>query len=117
MADVLDYEDLPGGDLVATGLADIAADRPETVEALLVWIAEKRLRALGIPIPGQRPVGPDAELRLYRALAARNVGQAPYPPYNALLRRLVSFCRAVSCLQPPRSSDAPGRGFSTTRRR
>ena len=56
----VDLAHLPGGDLVAKGLEDLASTR-ETVEALLVSIAATRLRSGGLSVPG---VIPDAEHRL-----------------------------------------------------
>ena len=43
----MDFEHLPGGDLVAKGLQDLAASTV-TVEALLVSIAAPRLRGMGV---------------------------------------------------------------------
>jgi hypothetical protein len=56
---------LPGGDLIATGLADLAHG-DETVEAMLVAIGGPRLRRLGFPVPDTVA---DPEERLYRLLA------------------------------------------------
>jgi hypothetical protein len=83
---------LPGSDLVAAGLGDLAAGR-ETPAALLVLVGAPRLRRLGIPVPEQRGTEP-AEHRLYALLAARD-GDAAHSSYNALVRRLVSFERAA----------------------
>ena len=83
---------LPGSDLVAQGLADLAADVP-SAEALLVSIGAPRLRQLGITVI--RPL-PDAEHRLY-ALLATSDSDTAHSRYNALLRRLVSFERALAC--------------------
>ena len=83
---------LPGADLIAKGLDDLAAGR-ETPEALLVSIGAARLRTLGIDPPTTID---DPELRLYRLLAAQH-GTAAHGRYNALVRRLVSFERAAAC--------------------
>lgn len=88
-----EFDALPGGDLVAAGLADLAAGRADTAEALLVLVAAPRLRLLGIPVPD---VGPgDPELALYAVLAAEH-GDAAHGRYNALRRRVVSFARAYA---------------------
>jgi hypothetical protein len=63
------------------------------LEALLVEIAAPRLRSLGLGVPASRAEG-DAEIRLYHRLGARG-GTDPYSEYNALLRRLTSFVRAL----------------------
>jgi hypothetical protein len=83
---------LPGADLVQRGLADLAAGA-ETREALLVSIAAAKLRALGLQVPDALD---DPELRLYRLLA-RDDEDSAHGRYNALVRRLVSFERALAC--------------------
>jgi hypothetical protein len=82
--------DLPGGDLVNEGLADLAAGR-ETESALLVALAAPRLTALGIQVPpggGARP-----SHRLYELISSQSDGA--HSRYNALLARMVSFVRAA----------------------
>ena len=83
---------LPGAELIEAGLTDLRTGT-ETDESLLVSMAAPRLRALGFDVP---PPLADAELRLYRRLAARH-GAADHARYNALVRRLVSFQRAAAC--------------------
>ncbi len=83
---------LPGGDLVETGLAHLAAGQ-ESVESLLVSIGAPRLSRAGIAISGAFP---DPELRLYAKLQDVDANRA-HSRYNALIRRLVSFERALSC--------------------
>lgn len=76
---------------MAAGLADLAR-REETLPALLVSIGAPRLRLLGLAVP--EPF--DApETRLYRLLASENA-DAAHGRYNALVRTLVSFERALS---------------------
>jgi hypothetical protein len=84
--------DLPGGDLVAAGLDDLRRGR-ETVPALLVSIGAPRLRRLGVDLPDTIA---SPEHRLY-ALLERQEPRAAHSRYNSLLRRLVSFERAVEC--------------------
>lgn len=86
------YAGLPGADVVAEGLRDLSAGR-ETVASLLVEVGAPRLRQLGIVVPGDttRP-----EHRLY-ALLARESPDNAHARYNALVRRLVSFERALAC--------------------
>jgi hypothetical protein len=88
----MDLDALPGGDLIAAGLDDLAADR-ESIPALLVMIGAPRLSALGLAVP---PTAPGAEHRLYQRLAADDALSA-HSRYNALIRRLVSFERAAAC--------------------
>ncbi len=89
----MEFEHLPGGDLVAKGLEDIDRSR-ETVEALLVSIAAPRLRALGVTV--KRPLT-DPEHRLYERLA-REEPDSAHSRYNALLRRLTGFESALECV-------------------
>jgi hypothetical protein len=82
--------DLPGGDLIADGLADQERG-DETIAALLVAIGAPRLRRVGIRAP--RNVL-DPEHRLY-ALLARTDPDSAHARFNALVRRLVSFERTA----------------------
>ena len=83
---------LPGADLIETGLADLMAGSV-TIESLLVSIAAPGLRDVGLAV--DQPIA-DAELRLYALLSARD-GAAAHSQYNALLRRVTSFRRAAQC--------------------
>jgi hypothetical protein len=89
----MNWEHLPGADLVAEGLRDLGEQR-ETVPALLVSIGMPRLRRLGIAVPAS--TFDDAEHRLYARLAEDDEMTA-HSRYNALIRRLVSFERAAEC--------------------
>lgn len=84
--------ELPGADLVVAGLEDLRAGRV-TAEALLVSIGAPRLQRAGIDVPGGLV---DPEHRLYELLASREPNGA-HGRYNALIRRLVSFERALEC--------------------
>jgi hypothetical protein len=86
-------ENLPGGDLVRRGVADLDAGR-ETPEALLVSVGAPRLRSIGIEVPSQI-ASPEHKLYLH---LAREKGNAAHSAYNALIRRLVSFERAAACV-------------------
>ena len=86
----MSWDDLPGADLVTEGLADLRSGRT-TVPALLVSIGAPRLQRAGIDVPA--PLD-DAEHRLYTLLEDGS-GAAAHGRYNALVRRLVSFERAV----------------------
>lgn len=81
---------LPGAELIREGLDDLHAGRPST-SALLVSVASQRLRAAGVDVPAV-PAGADA--LLYRELEREDAREAP-ARYNALRRRLVSFCEAL----------------------
>jgi hypothetical protein len=85
--------DLPGGDLVATGLDDLARG-DETVPALLVAVGGPRLRRLGYAVPEVA----DPERRLY-TLLARDDEDSAHGRYNALVRQLVSFERVAESLR------------------
>ncbi|HXH06757.1 MAG TPA: hypothetical protein VNI83_09210 [Vicinamibacterales bacterium] len=82
---------LPGGDLIEAGLRDLARGI-ESVPALLVSIGAPRLRRAGIAVT--RAI-PEPERRLYDLLHAADP-DAAHSRYNALIRRLVSFERALA---------------------
>ena len=86
-----DFSGLPGAEVVAVGLGDLAAGR-ESVPALLVAIAGARLRRLGVSVAPS--VWKEAELQLYHALCREDPATA-YTRYNSLLRRIDSFARAL----------------------
>ncbi len=86
-------ERLPGADLVAEGLRDLAAG-VETVPALLVLVGAPRLRRLGLDVPDTDDFPED---RLYAQLATLH-GNEAHSKYNALIRRLVSFERTAECV-------------------
>ncbi len=88
----MDWNSLPGGDLIQQGLLDLAVSA-ETVASLLVSIGAPRLRSLGLEV-GEVPYS-DPEHRLYLLLAEEDSNSA-HSRYNALIRRLVSFERCVS---------------------
>jgi hypothetical protein len=87
------FSHLPGGDIVESGLRDLAASR-DSAAADLVLIGAPRLSRLGFDVSLDRAVG--AEHRLYLRLAAEDPRTA-HSRYNALIRRLVSFERAAEC--------------------
>jgi hypothetical protein len=82
---------LPGGEIVDTGLADLA-NGTVTPESLAVSLAAPRLRREGVPLPS-RSVQTDAENRLYDLLSARAGGLA-HARYAAYLAQIVSFADA-----------------------
>ena len=83
---------LPGDDLVEQGLADLALAQV-TDFSLLVRIAAPRLRRLGIQVPEPGFSGP-FEHKLYDRLNHR-LGTAAHSYYNSLIRRIVSYARAL----------------------
>ncbi|HYV49866.1 MAG TPA: hypothetical protein VFA20_33655 [Myxococcaceae bacterium] len=89
-----DLENLPGYELVSKGVDDLTRG-VSSREALLVSIAASRLRENGIPVP--RSVPSEAELQLYRLLRSERPQDA-YSFYNSLLRRLISFEKALERL-------------------
>ena len=90
--------DLPGADVVAAGIEDLR--RGEfTVEALLVAVGAPRLRSAGLEIPDAPGCPECPELALYSAIGEREAGNT-HSRYNALIRRLVRFERAMEALHP-----------------
>lgn len=84
---------LPGGDLISAGLADLR-DGLRTQEGLLVVIGAERLRHAGMAVPQLPPGEGFPEHDLY-ALLAEDDPDSAHGRYNALVRRLVSFERAL----------------------
>lgn len=82
----------PGEEAIEAGIDDLRRG-VESIPALLVSIGAPRLRRLGIDLPETIP-GP--EIRLYERLRQTDPDSA-HSRYNALIRRLVSFERAVEC--------------------
>lgn len=84
---------LPGCDLVRDGLADVRAGR-DTIAAKLVMIGSPRLRDCGIAVHVSAKDALLADRNLYDQLALTH-GKAAHSKYNALIRQLVSFERAL----------------------
>ena len=83
---------LPGQELIEQGLTDLSQDRV-TDSSLLVLITAPRLRRLGIQVP-DRPFPRPCEHQLYTRLEKR-LGASAHSYYNSLIRRIVSFARAL----------------------
>jgi len=89
----VDYDSLPGGDLIRQGLADLQRGEV-SIPSLLVSIGAPRLRRAGVPVPPE--TFPDPEHRLYLRLAEES-SDAAHSRYNAWIGRLVSFENAAEC--------------------
>ncbi len=92
MLNTVPTANLPGQELVVQGVADLASGT-ESMPALLVAIGAPRLTRLGLTIPETAISEP--EHRLY-ALLNRSDPDSAHSRYNALIRRLVSFERALA---------------------
>jgi hypothetical protein len=89
----LEFDGLPGADLVRAGVRDLrSGDR--TVPALLVNLASTRLQAAGVDVPGGVATAERPSHALYGLLAESDPRTA-HGRYNALVRRIVSFARAA----------------------
>ena len=86
---------LPANNLIVKGIEDLHHKR-ETVAALLVAIGAPKLRSLGLEVPDDLPANP--EHRLYDLLSVTEPDSA-HSRYNALIRKLVSFERAIPCVR------------------
>ena len=84
---------LPGAELVSKGLCDLIQGS-YSEEALLVLVASPRLRALAINVPTVSSVPLPYEHVLYSLLEETH-GNEAYSRYNSLIRRIVSFSRAL----------------------
>ena len=85
-------DELPGAELILSGLRDLQNGEFNTVEALLVAIASTRLKAAGLDVP-KNQLASEPELTLYTYL--ENERDDAYSYYNALLDSLNSFCNAL----------------------
>lgn len=94
---------LPGGDIVDTGLANLA-DGTVSPESLVVSLAAPRLRREGVPVP-IASVQRDAEDRLYDLLSAGS-GDLAHARYAAYLEQIVSFADACYLVRRQRASGA-----------
>jgi hypothetical protein len=88
-------DSLPGNDWIESCVEDLRQQR-QTIAALLVAIGAPKLRSLGLEIPENLPSNP--EHRLYDLLSDSEPDSA-HSKYNALIRRLVSFERAMACVR------------------
>lgn len=87
---------LPGEDLIGKGLKDL--DRGiSSIESLLILVGAPRLRRLGIEISDSVNSPSSPEHALYQLLEQK-YPQDAYSRYNALIRRLVSYERALESL-------------------
>ena len=84
---------LPGSALIERGLEDLEDGRT-SAESLLVKVAAGRLEVLGVLRPGLVTGSAEAPLALY-AWLGESGALDPYSTYNALLRELSSFVRAL----------------------
>ncbi len=83
----------PGEDLIREGLADLKSGK-ESIASLLLSIGAPRLKRAGMELP--ETLFDNPEHRLYLMLRAANPDGA-HSQYNAFIRRLVSFERALEC--------------------
>ena len=110
MLDWTTVENYPGAELVLPGLRDAAAGRL-TIESCLISIARPLLEASGLAKPSfSITYVAEPERALYRLL--QNEPGNAYGRYNSLVRRLVSFERAVRRAQSQldaKSGNSPGK--------
>lgn len=88
----MNFEDLPGADIVLLGVEDLRRGETHTVGALLIAIASTRLSSAGLDFPKEN-LEKEPELTLYAQL--EETRKDAYPYYNALLNSLSSFCNAL----------------------
>ena len=84
---------IPGEPIIRNGLSDLAAGR-ETVESLMVLIGSPRIKECGVIFPETTADILNADYRLYAIMQERH-GNDAHSQYNALIRQLVSFERAL----------------------
>jgi hypothetical protein len=86
---------LPGAELILSGLEDLKQGQSLSIGALLVAIAATRLSQAGLVVAREH-LAKEPELALYDRL--QDEQEDPYGYYNALLKRLDSFCNALESL-------------------
>lgn len=84
---------LPGEDLIQQGVKDMARG-VESMMSLLVMVGYPRLTRLRKDLPKPLQWIDHPEIRLYQLLSQRNP-QGAHSRFNALIRRLVSYERAL----------------------
>jgi hypothetical protein len=96
LVDEGDFTGLPGAELVTHGLKDLRCGR-ESKYSLLIKVAEPRFKMLGIDVPSEINSASyqSYEHRLYSKLE-EEYGDSAYSNYNSLIRRIVSFSRALA---------------------
>ena len=89
-----EWDGLPGSEVVSQGRADLKKGILSE-SALLVLIAEPRLRSLGIQLtPCNLAIQGPVEHALYTLIEER-LGPGAHSFYNSLIRRIVSFTHAL----------------------
>ena len=90
---------LPGGEIVDSGLRDLAHGNLSSTEALAVAELRPRLRFLGVPVPARVNQTAHPRTLLYRTIEAEE-GDMAYVRFCALLERLDSFCDSLASIIP-----------------
>jgi len=90
---MMTLEGLPANELIQQGLHDLALNR-STVAACLVKIASPKMRRCGMEVRLSDEAALNADYELYDLLGQTH-GNEAHSRYNALLRELVSFERAL----------------------
>lgn len=85
--------DLPGAELIRSGMRDIVEKR-ETIASELVKIGSPRLRECGLTINVSKEDALVADRRLYSLLGDLH-GLNAHARFNSLIRELVSFERSL----------------------
>lgn len=96
------YLGLPGAELITQGIDDLGCGKLSE-SALLVLIAEPRLSRLGIHPKNRPAISGSYEHALYELLEKR-LGAGAHAHFNSLIRRIVSFERALEREQNGASS-------------
>ena len=103
---VLDLpSNLPGAGLIAGGI-DALERGKRTVEAALVALGARRLRAIGLNVPANAEAIAEPNLALYDAVCESG---GDYFRYNALLSTLLSFAQAAEWAQRKARRDPQAR--------
>jgi len=97
-----DYSNVPGWEIISAGLSALEQGDENSTEALCVRMIAPRLVAFGIPFNYQEKEEPlQIRLKMYYSLADQ---LDPYSAFNALQRRLASFCSIAESMMQRSSS-------------
>lgn len=88
-----DLESLPGAEIVLPGVEDLQRGR-DTIDAAAVLIASRRLGSAGVALPPSPDRNGEPGHHLFGLLIEADTPD-PHSRYNAILRRIDSFARAL----------------------
>lgn len=93
-----EFDELPGAEIVLPGLEDLRHGR-DTIDAASVLVASRRLESAGLKVPSGSGAEGEPGHHVFRLLVESGIAD-PHSRYNAILRRIGSFARALEGARP-----------------